>query len=179
MAQEIFMNDFELALARFSNEMGKIDEVLHVLLKGHLLIEEALSRIIDQFVFHREHIDDARLSFAAKMNLCKAFCLRKSDLGEWDLIGALNALRNVVAHQLDSPERAKRTERVKDLYFREAGAMSGIEKIRVLGDVEIVMLACGHCVGFLTSFEGDARAFRRIIFEFDRANNAELPPFEL
>lgn len=173
------MNDVETALARFSEEMGKVDEIVHTLLKGHLLIEEALSRIIDQFVFHREHVADARLGFATKLNLCRALCLRKNGLGEWDLIAALNSLRNVVAHQLNSPEREKRTVRVKELYFREAAEMASVENLKGFGDAEIVMLACGHCVGFLSNFEGDAHAFRRMVFDFDRASNAELPPFEL
>lgn len=173
------MNAIETALARFSEEMAKVDEMVHILLKGHLLIEEALSKIIDQFVFHREHVDEARLTFSTKMHLCRALCLRKNRLGEWDLIAALNSLRNVVAHQLSSPEREKRTARVKELYFREAAGMEGIEKINAQEDTTIIMLACGHCIGFLSNFEEDAGGLRRMIFDYDRAINGELPPFEL
>jgi hypothetical protein len=43
-----------------------------VVLKGHLLIEEALDGIISNFVFHSERIGEARLSFAQKVNLARS-----------------------------------------------------------------------------------------------------------
>ncbi|QDQ83663.1 hypothetical protein [Paraburkholderia megapolitana] len=173
------MNEIQKAHARFVEEMGVVDNTVHVLLKGHLLIEEALSRIIDQFVFHREHVAEARLSFAGKVHLCRALCLRKNDLGEWDLIAALNAFRNVIAHTLQSPQRARKFDRVKEIYLREAATMSGIEDVRESSEADVVLLACGHCLGFLSSFEGDARVFRQLVFNMDRSLNPELTPFDL
>jgi len=88
------------SIDRFRQEMESVDEVAHVLLKGHLLLEEALSAIIDQYVFHREHLTQARLTFAQKILLARSLCLRKNMLGEWELIAAINALRNDLAHRL-------------------------------------------------------------------------------
>lgn len=45
-------------IERFQAEMAHVGEVVHVLLKGHLLIEEALNRILEQHVFHREHLSE-------------------------------------------------------------------------------------------------------------------------
>lgn len=178
MRDNNMQNEIEASLARFTEEMGTVDEMVHVLLKGHLLLEEALVRIIDQFVFHREHMPEARLNFAQKVHLSRALCLRKNNFGEWNLIGAINALRNVVAHRLNSPERERRFTRVKDIYLREAEAMTGIERVHAMKESEIVLLACGHCLGFLASFEGDARAFRGLVHEMDRTLNANQPAFE-
>ncbi|WP_250493774.1 hypothetical protein [Caballeronia sp. GAWG1-1] len=105
------MTEIDIAHARFVQEMNSVDDTVHVLLKGHLLIEEALSKTIDQFVFHREHLEEARLSFADKMNVSRALCLRKNQFGEWELIAAINALRNVVGHTL-SPLSASANTRV-------------------------------------------------------------------
>ncbi|KWH30638.1 hypothetical protein [Burkholderia stagnalis] len=173
------MNEIERALARFAQEMGAVDDMVHALVKGHLLIEEALAKIIDQFVFHREHVAHARLNFATKVHVCRALYLRKNNLGEWELIEALNALRNVVAHTLQSPQRERKFNRVKEIYMREAAGMSGIEEVPDRSEADVVLLACGHSLGFLTSFEGDARAFRQLVFDMDRSMNADLPPFDL
>ncbi|MFM0190644.1 hypothetical protein PQR25_33075 [Paraburkholderia nemoris] len=172
-------NEIEASLAQFATEMGTVDEMVHVLLKGHLLLEEALVRIIEQFVFYREHASEGRFSFSQKVHLCRALCLRKNDFGEWELIAAINALRNVVAHKLNSPEREKKFSKVKDIYLREAAAMKASEQLQAMKEHEIVLLACGHCLGFLTSFEADAKAFREIIYAMDRDRNPDQPAFEL
>lgn len=173
------MSEIEKILTRFIQEMAVVDDTIQTLLRGHLLIEEALVRIIDQFVFHREHLTAARLTFAAKMQLCRALCLRKNSYGEWELIEALNSLRNVVAHALDSAQRERKFQKLKTIYMREAANMSNLNEISGRSDVDLLVLACGHCLGFLAHFETDARQFRQIVFNMDREINPDLPPFEL
>lgn len=107
----------QASIERFTREMSTNDEMVHVLLKGHLLLEEALALIIDQHVFHREDVAEARLSFAQKLNVAKSLCLRKNKLGEWEMVAAINGLRNDLAHRLNSPDREKKLEKVKTVYF--------------------------------------------------------------
>jgi hypothetical protein len=164
---------------RFIREMDTIDEMVHVLLKGHLLLEEELASIIDQHVFHRENVAEARLSFSQKLSLARSLCLRKNKLGEWDLVAAINGLRNNLAHGLNSPDREKRLEKLKSIYFREAADFGRIEQIKAASDHEIVFAACAHCVGFLAKCADDLRQLRHIIHEMDRQMYPELPPFEL
>jgi hypothetical protein len=166
-------------MERFRQEMESVDEVAHVLLKGHLLLEEAMSSILDQYVFHREHLAQARLSFAQKAFLARSLCLRKNKFGEWDLIAAINSLRNDLAHNLNSTDRAKRLRSVKDLYFRDAAGFDRIEDVRKESDAVILFNACAHCAGFLATFEADSKAFRLIIHTMDRGMNPSLPEFEL
>ncbi len=169
------MPDLGVLTARFSEQMSRIDEVAHVVLKGHLLLEEALTRILEQYVFHREYLEGARLSFYDKMQLCRSLCLRKADYLEWDLLGALNALRNELAHTLDSPGREKKLSRVKVVYV--SATRSGKIKEETQ-PADIIFLACAHCAGFLASFEADSRAFRQIVHSIDRSLNPESPEFE-
>lgn len=159
--------------------MESVDEVAHVLLKGHLLLEEALSAVIDQYVFHREHLTEARLSFAQKMHLAKALCLRKNGFGEWELIAALNSLRNNLAHRLKSDERQKKLAQVKEIYFREAAGFERILGLRKEQDPVILFNACAHCAGFLSTFLADSRGFRQMIHAMDRGMNPNEPAFEL
>jgi hypothetical protein len=166
-------------IGRFRKEMESVDEVAHVLLKGHLLLEEALSAILEQHVFHRQHLAHARLSFAQKLSLARSLCLRKNEFGEWEVIAAINALRNDLAHRLNSPDRAKKMTVVKELYFREAVGYEGIEEVEKQPDAAVLFNACAHCAGFLATFEGDSKAFRRMVHTLDRSMNPDLPEFEL
>ena len=88
------------SMRRFRQEMEDVDELVHVLLKGHLLLEEALTRILEQYIFQREYLGETRLSFHQKMLLGRSLCLRKHSLGEWDLLAAINTLRNEIAHKI-------------------------------------------------------------------------------
>ncbi len=159
--------------------METVDEVAHVLLKGHLLIEESLSAVMDQYVYHREHLEEARLTFAQKTQLARALCLRKNMLGEWDLISAINSLRNDLAHRLNSSERGKKLAKVKDLYFRETAGFARIEEVKKESDVVVLSNACAHSAGFLSTFLADSRGFRQMVHTLDRQLNPDLPPFEL
>ena len=167
------------SIEHFREEMAKVDEVAHVLLKGHLLLEEALSQILDQYVFHRVHLTEARLSFHQKTFLARSLCLRKDQLGEWELLGAINALRNDLAHRLNSPDRDKKLGKVKDIYFREASGHKGIEEVKKETDAVVLFNACAHCAGFLASFEGDSKAFRWMVHAMDRSMNPDMPEIEL
>jgi hypothetical protein len=171
--------DLLASIERFRTEMETVDEVAHVLLKGHLLIEEGLSAVLDQYVFHREHLEEARLTFAQKAHIARALCLRKNTLGEWELVFAINSLRNNLAHKLNSPERSKKLTKVKDLYFREAAGFEGIEEVKKESDAVVLFNACAHSAGFMSTFLADSRGFRQMMHAMDRQLNPDLPPFEL
>lgn len=172
-------NEILKLVERINAEIVTVDEVAHVLLKGHLLLEESLSRIIEQYVFHREHISEARLTFSQKVSLARALCLRKNNIGEWDLISSINSLRNELAHRLNSPERDKKLSRVRDIYFREAAGFKHIEEIKKESDQVILLNACAHCAGFLASFESDSRDFRKIIHSIDRQIHPDRQEIDL
>src|SRR2546428_11736922 len=163
------------SMRRFRQEMENVDELVHVLLKGHLLLEEALTRILEQYVFHRDHLGETRLSFHQKLLLGRPRCLRKDRLGEWDLLAAINTLRNEVAHRLKSSEREEKVTRVKEIYFREAAGLAGLEQLKKQPDHMILFAACAHCAGFLASFEVDSKAFRKMVHAMDRSLSKDLP----
>lgn len=155
--------EFEKAKKRFEEEMESVDEVVHVLMKGHLLIEETLTRIIEQHLFHPEWLSDASLRFYQKSSIARSLCLRRHKLGEWTLMHALNALRNTLAHKLQSEERERRVARVRRTYFKEAPDSPEKDRLRDASDAAVIKAACAHCAGFLALFESDAKAFRQMI----------------
>jgi hypothetical protein len=70
----------------FVNEIARIDGVVQVLLKGHLLLEEALSRLIDLYVYDSTYLEDARLTFKQKLNLAKALASKLGAASGWDVL---------------------------------------------------------------------------------------------
>jgi hypothetical protein len=48
----------------------------------------------------------------------------------WELVLAINALRNELAHKLNSAERNKKLTKVRNLYLREAAGSKNIEQVK-------------------------------------------------
>jgi len=104
---------------RMEQQFRHVDETVLVVLKGHLLIEEALDAIISKFVHHATFVEEASLRFAQKVAIARSMSLDEHESGMWDIAIKLNTLRNEWAHALVSPRRAGRTQAVIDVYYRE------------------------------------------------------------
>ncbi len=87
--------------------LDKVDEPILVILKGHLLVEQALYEIVNDSVSEPKFIQYANLRFHQLMNLARAiypyFGLKENDDSAkvWEAISALNKIRNISAHSLD------------------------------------------------------------------------------
>jgi len=79
-----------------------------IVLKGHLLIEELLLALVQAQVKHPAAIESAKLSFHTLTCLAKALCFEERFKDLWEAMFKLNALRNSLAHNLESPEHEKR-----------------------------------------------------------------------
>src|SRR5690348_1381835 len=88
-------------LDALNEEMGSVDALAQVILKGHLVIEGALDNILTLMLFHAEHLRDARLSFVQKVHVTRGYALRKNTNSIWYLILEINSLRNNIAHRLE------------------------------------------------------------------------------
>src|SRR5262245_32386458 len=107
------MEDLSPGLHRLVEQMGRIDEPALAVLKGQLLLEEQLDRILTRFVFHPEHLEQANLRFYQKVCVARSISLDEQVNPMWELVLAVNALRNELAHSLDSPRRQPKVERLK------------------------------------------------------------------
>jgi hypothetical protein len=167
----------KLSLERFNAALLDMDEVVLVLLKGHLLIEEALTGIIELHTFHHEHLDAARLSFNQKACVARALAFRRADIGEWELIQAINTLRNDLAHRLESEERENKLMRLREVYLREAAGMGNLEEQKSLDPPALIASACALVLGVLSSIHEDSNALRGFVHTLDRKLNPDLEPF--
>ncbi len=130
-----------------------IDDVVRELTDGHLLIEEAISRFVEQNLPHPAYLSDASLRFYQKSTLARALCPADPLAGEWTLIHAINALRNSLGHALHSPERDKRVARVRRTFFKETPDTPARAALQDAPDAEVIAAACAHCLAFICALE--------------------------
>ena len=75
-----------------------LDETISAFVTGHLIIESLIVQIIDLKLEDPTSFDAFRLSFPAKINLCKALGMIDSDIAKFLL--EINTIRNRFAHNL-------------------------------------------------------------------------------
>ena len=150
---------------KIEEHFAQLDETVLVVLKGHLLIEEALDTVISEFVFHPEFIQAANLRFAQKLSIARAMSLDEHDNEMWGLASGINSLRNELAHSLRSSKRAARIQAVLDLYFRLAD--NAPTDVRNQPEHVVLFFAIGFFLGFLSSFHAEVERFRRFLDTLD------------
>jgi hypothetical protein len=158
-------------LKRFVEQINAVDKLSVVILKGDLLIEEALDRITKKFVHHGDHLEKADPRFFQLVAIARSMSLDDQDNSMWNLILAINGLRNQLAHSLDTAKRRAKFDRLKTLYLAEAaGAPAPISDAN-LPDHKLAMYAVAMSLGFLASFKEEVDRFRHVVAATDRAMN--------
>ena len=156
-------------LAQFFKHMQHVDELALTVLKGHLVLEEQLDRIVSKFLFHPEHLGAANLRFYQKVKVAQCMSLDEHDNSVWELLLSINSLRNHLAHSLEPEKRDQKLDRVKTLFASERDdATTDTSQMR---DHEIVALAMAMVLGFLGSFEEEVERFRYWVGTLDSVVN--------
>lgn len=151
-------------LDQFHQDVHDVDETAQAILKGHLILEGALDNIMDTIFFHGKYLRDARLTFHTKVQLVRAYSSNSHEVPSWELLRAVNSLRNEIAHRVKGEQRDRKVFELRKLYLSgctpEDAAIDG-----QCDDSQIVHLACAQCAGLLSSVEVDAEKMRHIINE--------------
>lgn len=158
-------------IQRVEDQFRHVDPVAQVVLNGHLLIEELLTEIIERFVFHPALLDQVNLGFFKKVHLARSLSLDEHDNDMWDLVLAINELRNQLAHSLDDDKRQPKIAKVRTLYFRETADTPEIEHQQTLADEIVLAFAASLVIGFLSTFRAEADRFRAMVRTLDRTMN--------
>jgi hypothetical protein len=146
-----------------------LDRPALMVLKGHLVIEEKITIAIENFMFHPEHLEDARLTFAQKIAISRSMSLDEDKNTMWDLITKLNTLRNRLAHSLKGEPRAKAMAALRDAYAKERdGKLEEWEKNE---DEPLLLTVLSMCLGFLGSFEEEVERFKDYVNKLDHVIN--------
>lgn len=166
------MNDPHLALQKkFEEHFATVDATAQIVLKGHLLIEEALDTILCKFVFHPEYFESANLRFAQKIDLARSVSLDDHNNEMWDLVKAINSLRNELSHSLKSGKRQQKTQRVIDLYLKLLDNAEMAARHQSESEEVVLMWATSFFLGYLSAFEAEVDRFKRFVNALDHAAN--------
>lgn len=155
---------------RFSEEVKYVDDTAQILLKGHLVAEDLMNQALEAFVLHGEHVDDARLQFHQKLELCKAISLSDNPNNMWNLIKKINALRNALSHSLDPERREKAVQSLASIYDQEFGPQTRIID-GVSEEAALCLAAIMGSLGYLHSFLSEVQRFENLVKEMDKIMN--------
>ena len=152
--------ELEERLRRVGGHLYLADDIMLVVLKGHLLIEDSLMTIIRKFVPHGEFINEAGLGFYQKVQIARSLSWDEHRNEMWALALGLNRVRNDMAHALEHPKVEDHIQALRTRYFEIFADSKRVQKNKedpdtaVLKDIVIVTL------GFLSSFEKEVERFR-------------------
>lgn len=90
-----------MPLFRFMEHMPPKEDTELGLLKGHLLIEEVLTKLIERSTKNPKYLLDAKLNFAQKIYLARSLDGLDRNEWVWGALRKLNNARNKLAHGLD------------------------------------------------------------------------------
>jgi hypothetical protein len=97
LATRQFFADIE----RYSKHLPKTSDPTLLVLKGHLLIEELLNKLIDQHLTKPSALTDARLETHQRICLAEALFHDRAHAWVWSALKKLNTIRNQLAHNLE------------------------------------------------------------------------------
>lgn len=143
------------------------DPAAITVLKGHLLLEEMITAAIEKSVFHPEHLEAARLTFAQKVSIARSLSLDEPKNSIWDLVERLNKLRNVLSHSLEDVPRADAMNALRSAYAKERDLEDWEKKDEAL----LILSVVAYCLGFLDGFEQEIERFKGWVQVMDVAVN--------
>src|SRR5258708_9990276 len=133
------------------SQLKGISHIDLLIIKGHILIEYAMNKFIDDFSEHNKSIEDTRFTFYQKVQICKIlglFFIKENDELEIEII-ALNKLRNEIAHKLTFTR-----ETLETLFKYHPDEEKVLERFKPhTRDLKmlrwIIMFMCGNIIGRL------------------------------
>jgi hypothetical protein len=106
-------------VAYYRDRLAKFDQLGTSILTSHLLIEEFLDEALEAVAKNLKYLG-RNPSFDQKVRLVRTFGAMGND-DRWQLVLAINELRNKVAHKFDGPERTEALQKVRDLSVAAGG----------------------------------------------------------
>lgn len=167
----VTMSSFSDIQAKYIEEIRYVDDLAQIVLKGHLVIEEIMTEALQRFVLHGEFIDSAKLQFHQKLTLCRAISTSEHKNNMWNLIAAINTVRNHLSHSLDSEKRSEKVERLNSIYVKEFGDKFPVDLESISRESAICMLAISGALGYLHSFLEEIKRLEEIFLKMDEILN--------
>lgn len=151
-------------LQRLSKHLPDEDGLDLIILKGHLIVEEHLERIIRHVVAHGDLLSEARLTFNHKVVLARAMCWSQHQDSRWALIFVLNSLRNDLVHQLEPPKFDSKLKAFLAAHLAEYVETPSFQNmVPTWSTAAQLRTALALLMGFLGNYEKEAIAHRALV----------------
>jgi hypothetical protein len=121
----------------------KIDELMLILLKYHVGLEQFLSKFLEASGKAPED-----LSFYQKVDESEGLNPSEVDTAIWEVLYAANELRNKIAHTFDQAKIKTKMDALRAAYLA-ALTPTQAETSKALDDAKIAVAAMGLCGAFL------------------------------
>jgi hypothetical protein len=157
----------EASRKAMEERVKKFNELMLAVVKGHLVIEQAMDGFLSASFSHPEHVQDgkvARFTHSQKVQMCRATSFNEAENGLWKVIWAVNTLRNQIAHDLDVAEIQRKMNNVRKELFANLTEKQ-VAALKAQSDDYIAQYACVLCAGFLGMLQDDAEDRRKVIDE--------------
>ena len=137
-----------------------------------------MTEAIETFLLHGEFVESARLQVHQKIALCRAISTSDQNNKMWDLVTAINTVRNALSHSLDPDRRSRAIENLLSVYeqhFKDMpdavnGIPKGIEK-EIRADAALCLYAVAGALGYLHAHLQEIRRLKSMIVQLDAAMN--------
>jgi hypothetical protein len=135
-------------IASVRRELTKIDKFALTVLKAHLSIEALLDQTLELMVDRRKELNRVRLSFTQKAQLLRISVMQPGDDLVWEIVFALNTLRNEIAHRQDGERRNKSLDALRAKLI--AATRYGLKRrLHTISDVEVIVQSTARCYGVI------------------------------
>ena len=101
------LGDVREARERFAEHLPPKGDLELLVLKGHLLVEEALYKLVAREIRYPQALEEANFKFFQILHIAKGLCYAEDMKWLWDALARLNRLRNQMAHDLN-PDQFRR-----------------------------------------------------------------------
>jgi hypothetical protein len=95
-------------LERLAQHLLPGEDLTLAVLKGHLLIEEMLEKVVAAHCGNPGLLQESQVNFATKLLFARALTGAEELSVVWDGCKRLNSLRNALVHKLEHPDTQKR-----------------------------------------------------------------------
>jgi len=129
---------------RIVKNIPRTKDPVSIIIKGHILIEESLERIISSRAQDPESLKESFIPFKQKYIIAKALAGRPRN-DEWEFVNEINRIRNKFAHNIDGFDVNQEIDKLLQIYHLKEDGISN--KLKILK--QLIGLVCALLEGFV------------------------------